>query len=555
MLGFELYLKNKDSGEIPKTLKPFKKIFFNKSLIQIDQNPREYFGNKESRKHLVLQNYLSMPLNFGDSKKINLPDKRTGTMSKNPYLEIFCSFSISRKKEKTITLSIGKEPQQYKATYDIDSDKQNITTNSDISLKIDMNNYQIGGLSLYDEYVNSGIITINGVFNVSNFKNICDVFFNYVKTRKDHIATDEPIKPISFSLFVLPNNNEIIYISKQTGSTNFKDSFGNDSTAYASTPTKTAKFLSYDDPAFTLNLTKGEQFYRNLGIGNKSLDKINIPVDVFNISGLSWLFIELESKSIFEQTNLGIYAQLYKNYEKIKKNTDDENSQMKIVCYKKNQAKLEILIDENMTMYKMKKIFESVKENKIQSVAFEVLIDSTKTTTLWNEYLKAVRCLITGTGFDRRLFINYLTYRLRQKIHEWLKDKGKGRDYFTRSDFCLQTLSTTGMITTLVQQAEEYAYKIGRIAGTYVSFKEKAERNNSLRDILTYSKYDREKIRFVYNKIGQGINLAKEKKEQVDRVSDYVRDNTPTFEIDDVNAHDDYSYFFYKGVFETLGGN
>ena len=101
---------------------------------------------------------------------------------------------------------------------------------------------------------------------------------------------------------------------------------------------------------------------------------------------------------------------------------------------------------------------------------------------------------------------------------------------------------------------EEYAYKIGLIAGKYVKFKRDAkEANNSTNDILTYSKYDREKLRFVYSRMSLGISLSKAADvNRSDSITQIIKKDIPTDEIDDAKAHEDYSYFFYKGVFENL---
>ena len=49
---------------------------------------------------------------------------------------------------------------------------------------------------------------------------------------------------------------------------------------------------------------------------------------------------------------------------------------------------------------------------------------------------------------------------------------------------------------------EDFAYKVGIMARLYIDFKnEVEERSGSLRDLLTYSKYDREKLRFVLRRI------------------------------------------------------
>jgi hypothetical protein len=88
------------------------------------------------------------------------------------------------------------------------------------------------------------------------------------------------------------------------------------------------------------------------------------------------------------------------------------------------------------------------------------------------------------------------------------------------------------------------------MAGQYIKFKQAVdESNNSLRDMLTFSRYDREKLRFVLQRIGLGINLSKASQNKIDEISKFVKENYPASEIDDSNAANDYSYFFYKGYF------
>jgi Na+-transporting NADH:ubiquinone oxidoreductase subunit NqrF len=79
--------------------------------------------------------------------------------------------------------------------------------------------------------------------------------------------------------------------------------------------------------------------------------------------------------------------------------------------------------------------------------------------------------------------------------------------------------------------------------------KDKDEANNSTNDILAYSKYDREHLRFVYHRIGLGLSLSKV---NTDELTQFMKNNMSKEEIDDTHAYEDYSYFFYKGVFENL---
>lgn len=86
---------------------------------------------------------------------------------------------------------------------------------------------------------------------------------------------------------------------------------------------------------------------------------------------------------------------------------------------------------------------------------------------------------------------------------------------------------------------------------TYLEFKKKgASESHSLRDILTYSKYDREKLRFVVSRIGMGVNISKANQNDIDLINDKISKYQPNQEISDSEAYNDYSYFFYKGYFE-----
>ena len=75
-----------------------------------------------------------------------------------------------------------------------------------IQLKLDKKNYFISGKSLYDQYVESGIISKDGYFSPNLFKDIANEFFRYAKKI--------PIKPernmiLPFSLFGPPTRSPI----------------------------------------------------------------------------------------------------------------------------------------------------------------------------------------------------------------------------------------------------------------------------------------------------------------------------------------------------------
>lgn len=562
MLGYELFRKNQESKKrIVKNVKPIKKIYMKNGEPVLDTKLRERYGKGILEKAKLLQEFLSMPLNNEDEETLNLPDKRTGTNQPHPYVEIFGAFTISESNERTLVLSISDKNNNFKATLDLNKGKSSFDVTEQIFLRLDKINYKIGNESLYDSYIKSGIIQKNGSLSATTFKKICKTFFNFALSRNDLIVESKKVKN-NFSVYILPNFEKISYIEKQKSSNEekFIDAFGVTDDSYPSKPTRTAKFLSYDDEAFTINCATKDQFYKNLGISNISLEKINIPQgDVFNISGLYWFFTDLSDPYFtFKQTSKGIYHQIYENYKELEKrgSTEQDRIQMKVVCLKKIQAKIEVLIDENMTMDRMKKIFGNVEENRIPVWSFEVLIDRNQKTVLWHEYIKAIWTLITGTKMEHVHLVNYFNMRLRQKIHSWFDKQNEARDFFLKTWFCLENLSKTSTSSDQMNLEEDYAYRIGKIAGRYVKFKwDNKESSNSLRDLLSYSKYDREKLRFVLARIGQGINLSKAKNASMEEISKYIKENCPNEEISDQKAFDDYSYFFYKGVFENLVKN
>jgi hypothetical protein len=224
-------------------------------------------------------------------------------------------------------------------------------------------------------------------------------------------------------------------------------------------------------------------------------------------------------------------------------------SALKVICAKRAQAKIELLIDENLTFDQLEEMFNRAQDDFNSHMALELLIVDSARDIIWADYITAIRYFMNGTYFDRVFLVQRFTRILRNNLWDWIKGKKDEDNFFGKSQFCLKLLTKTESGTSM-NKNEEYAYKIGVIAGKYVKFKQTVgEVNNSTKDILTYSKYDREHLRFVYKRVGIGLNLSKV---NVDDLSKSIKTDTPKDEIDDAQANEDYSYFFYKGVFENL---
>ena len=559
MLAYELFHSNKNSNATDKKRQfPIKKIFYKNTKVTIDQTTLEEYGSTTTEDTRQIQNWLQMPLNTSNAEKLNMPDFRTGAASANPYIEIYGYLKTSKSLESKLFLTIGKKPNHIEYILDVTSGKVQKNPNVKVTLKLDQKNYFLKSNSLFSEYVNSEIIDEKGILNAKVYDEIIQKFLEFAKKQESNFTR---IGNNSFRIYILPDNS-IIEFKKEPRKNNseqesFVDYFGNTVTNHASTPTKTAKFLSYDDKAFTINCKQKTDFYKNLGLGDASMEKIYTdPSQTFQINRLDWTFTDISNPDFkFIETKKGILTQLYENYQLLSKDKGPTSlAQLKTICIRTNQAKQELLIDENLTMDKMNKIFENIKD--IPSLCFEkVLIDTSGENPLWDTYLYVVKNFLAGNKIPKNYLLSFFNKILKQKRYDWikLKNKSEQKDFFLRTDFCLQSLSIRDNIESYMDQNEEFAEKIGQIARIYIEFKQtNGETDNSLSDILTYSKYDRERLRFIVSRIGRGVQLSKVsdgiKKEVTMKISSFQ----PKTEIEDDFSSKDYSYFFFKGYYTNM---
>jgi hypothetical protein len=559
LLAFELYLKNKDfRGEYVKSPKPVKKVIMHGTRPVLDKKDLEQYGDT-LEEYKSFQELFSMPANT--AAKLGLKFRANSPNSPPPYVELYGQF-LHNKSGPTISLTIGKGTASFVGELDLTSMKERIVAKNSVQLKIDKERYFVSNRNLYDEYVRSKVLTKDSKFKSALFKSVCKVFFKHVRSHWK--ANEIQNKKISFSLIVLPKDVEVEYRSAddEDVGTSFTDSFGNKAKGYAKETTITAKFLSYDDPAFSINCTDGERFYHNLSVGTGSHRSVNInAADTFRISGLQWMFTDIAKPGHrFKNTKSGIYYQLWRNYKDLDK-TDilDDKSSLKILCYLTSQAKMEVMLDENMTMEDMREMFSGIEEGEITPHALEILIEKKGNAVIWTHYLAAVRSLLAKRRVDRNYLLSRFVLQLRDDLPDWLKgmiQNGEPSQFFRKCDFCIKVLcksdnSNEGKGDGM-NSDEQYAHSVGIIAAEYIKFKEDVkESSNSLRDILAYSRYDREKLRFVMQRIGLGLSLSKAPGEKVKKLESFISSNQPSAEISDNSAYDDYSYFFYKGYFST----
>ncbi|MCW4009940.1 MAG: hypothetical protein NWF05_04900 [Candidatus Bathyarchaeota archaeon] len=559
-------MKNKENTEefVPKV--PIKKVFVkvgDNVTLQLDQKTLEHYGDDLSEKdhNYYFQKSLSMPSK--NLASIGLPYRGTGTNNNNPYVEFFGKYEkgelkISIKGKKKIS---KKQNEAYEYSYSFENDKEFAAVPVDfLVLRLDRKSYFFGEKLLFDSYKEVGVISAEGALPSKVFLAVCRAFSSLWQEK---IKSEElkEYSRFSFQIVILPfsllPNGKITYRSDEASNCSVKeseDSFGNQVTGYTAKRTQTAKFFSFNDPAFSINCRTGKEFYQNLDIGDQTVRKINLSGLK---TGVNWYFYDVNNPSFqFENTRSGIYDRLLNNYNHLIKQAGEfaaKKSTMKIIFVKKTQAKLEVLLDENLTFDQLKQMLSRAQDNLAHHpMALESLIIKRKNDIVWTDYLTAIRHFLNGTFVDRTFLVQRFTLILWENLREWIKGNkpdSKAGDFFEKSQFCLNLLTKTeGGLA--VNKNEKYAYKIGCIAGKYVKFKrEKDEANNSTKDILTYSRYDLDRLKWVYQRACNSTLLSKA--DYID-FSQSIKNDIPEDEIEEEKAHEDYSYFFYKGVFQNL---
>lgn len=478
MLAYDLHLKNKDYQYEFTGNTLIKKIFVSTNndkdlIIKMDDTTLQQCGINENDAN-KLQSVFQMP----EKNRAQLPYKSTGSNSSKPYLELEGKFESKKNISKFVVSIVGKKPgkkdeSKFIGELVIDESKQtedpedvekkyrcNIAAEDELTVRLNKTDYCAeNDIPIYSLYNKNNIIR-NNLLDAQVFHKISVEFFNFVKKKwtRELANAREKLYGVRYLLVVLPTSQRISFRPRirddVIGETMTIDSFGNESSGFPQESTQTAKFLSFDDPAFSINCKSKAGFYQNLSIGKNSFKTINIPDDfVITISGLSWIFTDLDDPAYrFEQTRKGIFHQLLLNYVHFKRRVGDsyqKQSSIKIICFKKNRAKLEVLLDDNLTMQKMRRIFQTfdnfdVFQDDVPTNLLEILIDKNKDgKPLWSLYINAVRSLLHEKKMDRSIVLSFFIKKIKFNIYEWL-DTYMGnmeiKDFFYKSEFCIKIL-------------------------------------------------------------------------------------------------------------------
>ena len=528
LIAYELFLENKNSNQDEGKGFPIKKIFFENDSVTLDDTAIQTYGQIDTSTVLanIIQKNLDMPIDTNST--LNIPKKIVAPNSPKPYVVIPGFIKIQTKKnQKYGEITLGDKRKGGFAKMSIPNYDEREIESADIPFKPDKHNYLIDNAVLYDVYCQNKIL-VNDTLPADLFKRITTIFFDYVKS-KDLTFTNGTT---SFLLYILPNNKPITYKHQSNTNTDKIDSFGNNFSVYHDGPSTGVFFLSYDDKAFTINCKEKQEFYQSIGIGKETLSKILLPTSKkMNIAGFEWYFINLsDAGQVFDKKPIGIYGQMCHNYIGLNNRTKQSSPNLLIFCIKKTNAKLEVMIHENMSLSRLANIFADITLNEIPMFALEkTLIITRGQSTIYRHYMAAIKSILNGTTFDKVLLYKIFTHIIQINIRNWLDENhNEAYDFFKRSEFCKKCLKIGVKQDDPMESQAEFAKKIGNMARVYIDFRKKKNlENKSFQTILTKPKYDIKTLQGVVKQIGRSIHLLSLDKNDYNDILGKISDATP----------------------------
>ncbi|MCW4008926.1 MAG: hypothetical protein NWF09_09610 [Candidatus Bathyarchaeota archaeon] len=554
-LAFNLYILNRTfDGEFSAPFdvkKVYVKVDGSVNVVFDDKTLEEY-GDDDTD---VLKRKLQMPRST--LRKVNLPDRRTSIGAPKPYIII--NVTLNR---NALSFHFGKSDK--KSPEDSFTCKGDVSTGEilgvdgvgKLKVRMDTSNYLVDDVSVYDLYVRDCVLTVEdgeSFFSRDVFTRICEVFTRFCHAK---LTSEDLNEKRFFRIAVLPFsalNREIVYREKASEGFNFTDAFGNQALCFAKDTTQTAKFLSADDPSFTLNNVKIKDMYKQLNLGDSSVKKINLPMDrMVKIGDLRFLMADLAFPDIvFPRKNTGFYDNLlncflmYDQYTSV-----NVKGTLIILCVNIQKSKMEVLFHFNFSHRQLDRLLQRGGKRYCPFV-FEQLIIREGEKVIMNDYLMAVSMFLRGLYFKRESLTKMLSKHFLKQRFELIDSPFKSRDFFSKSDMLLKLLTREKAMS----KNEEYAYSIGKIVGKYIAVKQSIDRDKSPLEMLKYNKYDRERLRYVYKRVCSAVALLASKEPAIaEELSRFINVATPTFEIPEEDAAVDFSYWFFKGAFEMMGG-
>ncbi len=347
------------------------------------------------------------------------------------------------------------------------------------------------------------------------------------------------------------------------------------------------KFISGDDLSFLINMNSNLE---ELTCTKPNLVSFSISPNKIGVKGLSFYFIFKNKsngyyKPILQQK--GLLNTLYKSYKELDDNKTFNLEDAIIVFVSKNQQKEEILLYTHIpeeVFHIINKIID-LKGGEINKAYLleKIFIENLGTTKIINNYINAINDLLIINSeyfFDySKKYFNQEISSMRGQIINYIKGN------FTESspkDFCNQADSYLSLKYNMyryykkgnnmsepdlkiekdthdyMSKEENFAYKIGVLTGRYLNLlKQSKKLDNSTYDLISYDKYNYEKLKFVFKRICFSIGINKFENEGFkDKMINYTheidKDLIENKLMSNITNDKDFSLFFYFGVFENL---
>jgi len=584
LLIHDIYQRNVEEGRtLPaKSSRPFK-IVYATDKIEADVRAFEAFPGATASEEAegALFRYLGMPLSTASTVP---PLAIVGANEKRPYVE-FWGVILIEGKEVTVTvgdkLAAGNKIPKPLATVSLDAagetGRKHDVEEKAVQRRV-LAGYSVGGKSLESAYDESAVFEDSGdlVMPSERVKDVCDALFDQMVPKlQKHVAEADKedtggkrkrkAQSMSFKVFVLPTKGNIEWDIAGRPSDEFVDVFGSSSSERApNKATFNSKFLSTDDQSFTIKCRENvSDVYDDLNLSKEAYMRINLHnEDLFSLSGLFWYFgTNEETKNRKRQPREDeSEEQLVKRsgikkhgfYAQIRDMAEVEWDDHRIMCIKRDNAKVEILLDEYCPLSAIRKRLLEDGEGRLRysPMALESLILDKD----WSLYMDAIRALIHGRKVARYRIVARLTSIMRKKMRGDASAKDIAR-IFPPGLFCLEAIADGGGGKFAgLEDDEHFAHCVGQAAMHFARLR--AGKNPTGDALLTRPVYDRATLRVVLSKVVTGLALRLDDPKAAATRTACARAIAYSggHEIPDRGSRANLSYFFHAGAFSVIGG-
>ncbi len=346
------------------------------------------------------------------------------------------------------------------------------------------------------------------------------------------------------------------------------------------------KFFSRDDAAFIINYKNDPNILNTLTNVNPNYVSFSKKPSKQRNLLFYYIFIhKYETQPV--KYYQGIVANLYEGYSDLLHSNSKEIENILVVGLKKQNQKSEVILYAHVPATRLDEIYSKISaikktqldkrknDNKILNWLLESLfLEKTNKDYNIRFYVEAANDFLV---FENESFFDEAKRFLNKRV---ISEKGRYidaiknneikdiEDFFSKADFYLlfkylMHNSGDGMQQPKYMKTEEYfAYLIGTSVGKYLQLLKKSENlDNSAYDLISYDKYDYEKLKFVFEKLGRAIGIKKleDKQEEMEKyfntISNEIDDTLGKLPASEEIKDKDLAFFFYLGVFKELGNN